>query len=54
MQNDQGTSPMKIAITGSSGFIGTNLMLHFAETEPDTEMVLVDTAIPVAPLPDNA
>jgi len=45
---------MKIAITGSSGFIGTNLMLYFAKTEPDTEMVLVDVVPPVAPMPANA
>lgn len=45
---------MRVAITGSSGFIGTNLMLYFAETEPDTELVLVDTAEPRAPLPRNS
>lgn len=45
---------MKIAITGSSGFIGTNLMLYFAETEPDTEVVLIDVVAPVAPMPANA
>lgn len=45
---------MKIAITGASGFIGTNLMLHFARTEPDTEVVLLDVVAPVARIPANA
>lgn len=45
---------MKVAITGSSGFIGTNLMLHLAKTEPDTEIVLVDVAPPQTRLPTNA
>jgi UDP-glucose 4-epimerase len=45
---------MRAAITGSSGFIGTNLMLHLARTEPDTELVLIDIVAPVAPLPKNA
>ncbi len=45
---------MRVAITGSSGFIGTNLMLYLQKTEPETELVLVDTAAPQAPLPGNA
>lgn len=45
---------MKVAITGSSGFIGTNLMLHLARTEPETEQVLIDIAPPQAPIPSNA
>ncbi len=45
---------MRVAITGSSGFIGTNLMLYLAKTEPDTELVLIDTAPPQAPLPQNS
>jgi UDP-glucose 4-epimerase len=45
---------MRVAITGGSGFIGTNLMLYLAKTEPDTEIVILDTAIPRAKLPPNA
>jgi nucleoside-diphosphate-sugar epimerase len=45
---------MRVAITGGSGFIGTNLMLYLAETEPDTEIVIVDIAPPRATLPANA
>ena len=45
---------MRVAITGSSGFIGTNLMLHFAKHEPDTELVLIDIAPPQALMPSNA
>jgi nucleoside-diphosphate-sugar epimerase len=44
---------VKVAITGGSGFIGTNLMLYFAKTEPDTEVVIVDTAIPQVTMPEN-
>lgn len=44
---------MKVVITGGSGFIGTNLMQYFAKTEPDTEVVIVDTAIPQVPMPEN-
>ena len=44
---------MRIAITGASGFIGTNLMLHFAKTEPDTEVILIDLVPPVVPIPYN-
>jgi UDP-glucose 4-epimerase len=45
---------MRVVITGGSGFIGTNLMLHFAKTEPDTEIVIVDTAPPQVVLPEQA
>jgi UDP-glucose 4-epimerase len=45
---------MRVAITGSSGFIGTNLMEYLAKTEPDTELVLIDIVPPVTRLPDNA
>ena len=45
---------MKVAITGGSGFIGTNLMLYLAETEPETEIVIVDTAVPPVRMPPNA
>lgn len=44
---------MRVVIAGGSGFIGTNLMTYFAETEPDTEVVIVDTAIPQIPMPEN-
>lgn len=44
---------MRVVITGGSGFIGTNLMLHFAATEPETEVVIVDTAIPQVVMPPN-
>ena len=37
---------MRVAITGGSGFIGTNLMLYLQRTEPDTEIVIVDIANP--------
>ncbi|QIG76957.1 UDP-glucose 4-epimerase protein [Rhizobium phage RHph_Y1_11] len=39
---------MKVAITGGSGFIGTNLMLYLQETEPNTEIVIVDIVPPQA------
>ena len=45
---------MRVAITGSSGFIGTNLTNYFAEHEPDTELVLIDTAPPAVCLPRKA
>ena len=45
---------MKIAITGSSGFIGTNLMLYLAKTEPENELVLIDITPPQAEVPENA
>lgn len=41
---------MRVAITGGSGFIGTNLMIYLQQTEPNTEIVIVDTAIPVVPM----
>ncbi len=45
---------MRVAITGGSGFIGTNLMLYLAKHERDTEIVLVDVAPPQVGLPDKA
>lgn len=45
---------MRVAITGGSGFIGTNLMKYLAKTEPDTEIVIVDIVAPEAKLPPNA
>jgi UDP-glucose 4-epimerase len=45
---------MRVVITGGAGFIGTNLMLYLAETEPDTEIVIVDTAIPQVQMPESA
>lgn len=45
---------MRVVITGGSGFIGTNLMLHLAATEPETEIVIVDTAIPQVEMPPQA
>lgn len=45
---------MRVAITGGSGFIGTNLMLHLAATEPDTEIVIIDIVPPQVALPPNA
>jgi UDP-glucose 4-epimerase len=44
---------MKVVITGGSGFIGTNLMLYLAETEPDTEVVIFDIVPPQAPMHKN-
>lgn len=37
---------MRVAITGGTGFIGTNLTKHLMEKEPNTEIVLVDLAPP--------
>ena len=45
---------MRVAITGGSGFLGTNLMLYLRRTEPETEIVIVDIAIPRAPLDHKA
>ena len=39
---------MRVAITGGSGFLGTNLMLYLRRTEPETEIVIVDIAMPRA------
>lgn len=45
---------MRVAVTGSSGFIGSNLSRHIAQTEPDTEQVLIDIVPPQTELPANA
>lgn len=45
---------MRVAITGGSGFIGTNLMYYLERTEPDTEIVILDVAAPQGPLAKNA
>lgn len=37
---------MRVCITGGCGFIGTNLTKYLMETEPDTEIVLVDLVPP--------
>ncbi|QIN95260.1 WcaG [Stenotrophomonas phage vB_SmaS_DLP_3] len=37
---------MRVAITGGTGFIGTNLTKYLMENEPDTEIVLVDLVAP--------
>ena len=44
---------MRVAITGGSGFIGTNLMLYLRRTEPETEIVIVDIATPRVPSLDQ-
>lgn len=45
---------MRVAITGGSGFIGTNLMLYLNKTEPNTEVVIIDLVPPVTSLAKNA
>ena len=45
---------MRVVITGGSGFIGTNLTRWFADHEPDTEVVVLDTAVPQIALPPSA
>lgn len=45
---------MRVAITGGSGFIGTNLMLYLARTEPETEIVIVDVVPPQVAMPPSA
>jgi UDP-glucose 4-epimerase len=44
---------MRVAITGGSGFIGTNLMLYLARTEPETSIKLIDIAPPQTALPPS-
>lgn len=44
---------MKVAITGASGFLGTNLMQWFWKTEPTTQIILVDIAPPQVRIPPN-
>ncbi|QIG66790.1 NAD-dependent epimerase/dehydratase protein [Rhizobium phage RHph_TM16] len=44
---------MRVAITGGSGFIGTNLMLYLQEREPNTEIVIVDIVPPQAKMGPN-
>lgn len=44
---------MKVCITGGCGFIGTNLTKYFMDTEPDTEVILVDLVAPCIPLSKN-
>ena len=41
-------------MTGSSGFIGTNLLQYLGKIEPETEMVLLDIAPPQTRIPGNA
>ena len=44
---------MRVAICGGSGFVGSNLVLHLQHTEPSTEIVIVDTAVPQVPIGGN-
>lgn len=44
---------MRVCITGGTGFIGTNLTKYLMETEPDTEIVLVDLVAPCIELSKN-
>jgi nucleoside-diphosphate-sugar epimerase len=37
---------MRVCITGGNGFIGTNLTQYLMDTEPDTEVILVDLVPP--------
>lgn len=45
---------MRVCITGGTGFIGTNLTEYLHNTEPNTEIVLVDLVPPCIELPKNA
>lgn len=44
---------MRVVITGGCGFIGTNLTQYLMETEPGTEIVLVDLVPPCIELGPN-
>lgn len=44
---------MKVVITGGTGFIGTNLMQHFAANEPETEVHLIDIVPPCVKMGDK-
>lgn len=44
---------MRVCITGGTGFIGTNLTKYLMETEPDTEIILVDLVPPCIKLSSN-
>lgn len=44
---------LRVAITGGTGFIGTNLTLWFMKNEPDTEVVLIDLVPPCIELSEN-
>jgi nucleoside-diphosphate-sugar epimerase len=41
---------MRVAITGGTGFIGSNLTDYLQRKEPDTEIVLIDLVAPCIPL----
>lgn len=44
---------MRVAITGGTGFIGTNLTSYLMRYEPDTEVVLIDLVPPCIPISRN-
>jgi UDP-glucose 4-epimerase len=44
---------VRICVVGGSGFVGSNLVRHLQQSEPDTEIVIADTSTPQVRMAGN-